>query len=294
MEHFLVQYTSEFADCQRFLFEKSKLSRKQRTERTHYPNLFEGELGLKTLIVYQRRYGAQPSDLVECAWPMENLKVSKKRRRPEEDDDVIYCPPAPVKARDTSRGPWTDNDKLKWRNRQKMLQARLDEAEREAKKARLSGLEEEFYNNQAQDVQLFDTMEELREELRYEEATPEEEQDLICYETISDDEEQQPTAWLEGPNGEKIVCTKANIAEAMEEQAKRMREVDEKKLKTTEAIAKHKARMLKIPSKYLKQADHDKRCERLRDMEEEEWLLTAEANELMAEYGLLLDAYKKL
>lgn len=285
MEHFNVQYTSEFADCQRFLFDKSKLSREQRYQRTHYPNFFEGELGLKTLIVYQRRYGAQPSDLAECSWAIQ----AKPWKKADEDDDVIYCPPAPVKARDTSRGPWTDSDKLKWKNRQRMLQARLDEAEREAKKARLSSLEEEFYNNQAQDVQLYDTMENLRTELE------EEEPDLICYETISDDEQQQqPTAWLEGPNGEKIVCTKANVMEAMDEQAKRMRVVDEKKLKTTEAIAKHKARMLKIPSQYLKQADHDKRCERLRDMEEEEWLLTAEANELMAEYGLLLDALKKL
>ena len=287
MEHFEVQYTSEYADCQRFLFDKSKLSREQRTQRCFYPNWLVGEEHITQLIAYQARCSSSDLLMRNCS-----LNIQAKPWKPaKEDDDVIYCPPAPVKARDTSRGPWTDGEKLKWKNRQRMLQARLDEAEREAKKARLSSLEEEFYNNQAQDVQLYDIMEDLRIELQYEEQ---EEPDLICYESISDDEEQQPTAWLEGPNGEKIVCTKANVMEAMDEQAKRMREVDEKKLKTTEAIAKHKARMLKIPSQYLKQADHDRRCERLRDMEEEEWLLSAEANELMAEYGLLLDALKKL
>lgn len=278
MDHFNVKYTSEYCESQQFLFDINKLSREQRTATCFYPNRLTGEEHIRKLIAYQRSCNT-----------MAGYESS--------DDDVIYCPQAPVKPRDKGKGPMSEADKVKWKNRQRALQIRLEEADPTSKRGRLAIMEKEFASNEAQDVRLMDNIEHLRGDIEEEER--EGVIDLTCYESIEEDQPVgvpiiKPMAWMEGPNGEKIIVDSQNLQEAIVKTEWAITEVNDRKLKAQEEIAKMKARMDRVSHHWFNQHNHDMRVAILQELEEYEWGLRAEINDLEEGLQQLVIAKREL
>lgn len=288
-------YTAEWEDSQKFLFDYSKLRRSQRRRKTFFDevdprkdhceqligyqaistfNIFEEDRRLPYAGSWKEAVAMLEASLTPCVWPLA-------------DKDVIYCPPAPVKPRDVSRGQADEATKARWANKQRALENRFNEASEAAKRARIGGMEKEFMSNDAQDPFLADMIETERGGLLvpYDDSP-----DLMCYEDISPPppyDEGEPQMWLERGDGSLL---RANVY--MEEIRSSIACVEatlnrlNTDIQAVEAnIENHRARMVKIPTKYWTQGGHDKRCEKLYAMQEELVTLQAERGEATA--GLL-------